>query len=251
MTEYTVDYINELISSNIGNREALDIILESINSGKSLTSSQTNYLDVLEKSRYHLTELAKSIQSAKNYIPKKESTLVPPTDILSASELIKQNKFEITTLTSLLKSKIPEKQHINELKSKQRILQKEITHLTKEIEDETDLQENEMLSINEQLSQLTTEENELVEKIDHEQKLRVSQERELEELRLERLNIVNKNKDTRKIEEQVRQHRNRLDQITYDRSMLELEIKSQMNLLEEEHQKERDIVSKIIRQYQN
>ena len=94
MTEYTVDYINELISSNIGNREALDIILESINSGKSLTSSQTNYLDVLEKSRYHLTELAKSIQSAKNYIPKKESTLVPPTDILSASELIKQNKFE-------------------------------------------------------------------------------------------------------------------------------------------------------------
>ena len=79
----------------------------------------------------------------------------------------------------------------------------------------------------------------------------MSQERELEELRLERLNIVNKNKDTRKIEEQVRQHRNRLDQITYDRSMLELEIKSQMNLLEEEHQKERDIVSKIIRQYQN
>ena len=169
-----------------------------------------------------MTELAKSIQSAKNYIPKKESTLVPPTDILSASELIKQNKFEITTLTSLLKSKIPEKQHINELKSKQRILQKEITHLTKEIEDETDLQENEMLSINEQLSQLTTEENELVEKIDHEQKLRVSQERELEELRLERLNIVNKNKDTRKIEEQVRQHRNRLDQITYDLSLIHI-----------------------------
>ena len=108
-----------------------------------------------------------------------------------------------------------------------------------------------MSSINEQLSQLTTEENELVEKIDHEQKLRVSQEKELEELRLERLNIVNKNKDTQKIEEQVRQHRNRLDQITYDRSMLELEIKSQMNLLEEEHQKERDIISKIIRQYQN
>ena len=54
MTEYTVDYINELISSNIGNREALDIILESINSGKSLTSSQTNYLDVLELSLIHI-----------------------------------------------------------------------------------------------------------------------------------------------------------------------------------------------------
>ena len=251
MTEYTVDYINELLSSHIGNSDALNVILNAIRSGRSLTSSQGNYLGVLEKSRYHLTELAKSIQSAKKCIPKKESSTVPFTDILSASELLKQNKFEITTLTSLLKSKIPEKQRVNELKSKQEILQKEITHLTNEIAHETDLQANEMLSINEQLSQLTTEENELVEKIDYEQKLRVSQEKELDELRLERLNIVNKNKDTEKIQEQVRQHRNRLDQITHDRSMLELEIKSQMNLLEEEHQKERDIVSKIIRQYQN
>ena len=108
-----------------------------------------------------------------------------------------------------------------------------------------------MVSVNEHLSKLTYEENELVEKIHHEQKLRVTQEKELEELRLERLNIVNKNKDTQKIHEQILQHRNRLDQITSDRSMLELEIKSQMNLLEEEHQKERDIISKMIRQHKN
>jgi len=251
MTEYTIDYINELLSSNIGNSDALNVILESIRSGKHLTSSQDNYLGILEKSRYHLIELSKSIQSAKKSIPKKESPTIPFSDILSASELLKQNKFEITTLTSLSKLKIPEKQHINELKTKHQIIQKEITHLAKEIEDETELQSNEMLSINEQSSKLITEENELIEKIDHEQKLRVSQEKELEELRLERLNIVNKNKDTQKIQEHVRQHRSRLDQITYDRSMLELEIKSQMNLLEEEHQKERDIISKIIRQYQN
>ena len=50
-------------------------------------------------------------------------------------------------------------------------------------------------------------------------------------MRLERLNIVNKNKDTQKIQEQILQYRNRLDQITSDRSMLELEIKSQMNLI--------------------
>ena len=108
-----------------------------------------------------------------------------------------------------------------------------------------------MSSTHEQLSQLTTEENELVEKIYHEQKMRASQEKELEELRLERLNIVNKNKDTQKIQEQILQHRNRLDQITSDRSMLELEIKSQMNLLEEERQKERDIISKMIKQHKN
>ena len=143
------------------------------------------------------------------------------------------------------------KNHIKELKLKQQILQKEIIHVVKEIKDETDLKTNEMLSSNEQLSDLTTEENELVEKIYHEQKLRASQEKELEELRLERLNIVNKNKDTQKIQEQILQYRNRLDQITSDRSMLELEIKSQMNLLEEEHQKEREIISKMIKQHKN
>ena len=73
----------------------------------------------------------------------------------------------------------------------------------------------------------------------------------MEELRLDRLRIVNKNKDTEKIQDKILQHRNRLEQITYDRSMLELKIKSQMNLLEEEHKKERDIISKIIKQYKN
>ena len=68
---------------------------------------------------------------------------------------------------------------------------------------------------------------------------------------MERLNIVNKNKDTQKIQEQILQCRNRLDQIASDRSMLELEIKSQMNLLEEERQKERDIIYRIIKQNEN
>ena len=291
MTEYTIDQINQLISSRIGNREVLDVILESIRSGKSLTSPQVNYLDVLEKSRYHLTELAKSIQAAKKCIPKKE-LLPPSTDILSASELIKQNKFEITTLTSLSKlnptkqtesellsdvinslqeqlgqkqntlkqlqsnhplndNVINKEQRINELKSKQQILQKEIIHTRKEIDDENNLQANDRSSINEQLSKLSIEENELIEKIQYEQKLRATQEKELEELRLDRLRIVNKNKDTEKIQDKILQHRNRLEQITYDRSMLELKIKSQMNLLEEEHKKERDIISKIIKQYKN
>ena len=62
---------------------------------------------------------------------------------------------------------------------------------------------------------------------------------------------MNKNKDTQKIQEQILEYRNRLDQITSDRSMLELEIKSQMNLLEEEHQREREIISRIIKQNKN
>ena len=121
----------------------------------------------------------------------------------------------------------------------------------KEIRNETDLKTKELLDTNKELSHLVIEENGLLEKIQHGQKSRSSQEKELEELRLERLNIVNKNKDTQKIQEQILQYRNRLDQISSDRSMLELEIKSQMNLLEEERQKERDIISKIIKQHKN
>ena len=218
MTKYTIDYIDDLIKSRIGNRDALNTILESIRLGKNLTSSQINYLEILEKSRHHLNEIAKSIQAAKKSIPKKEF-LPPSMDILSASELIKQNKFEITTLTSLskldpakqtdselltdvinslqkqlgqkhstlkeiqsdhsltdLKEKngklgvniISKKQHIKDLKSNQRTLQKEIANVSKEIKNEINLQANEMSSMTEQLSKLVSEESELVEKIHHE-----------------------------------------------------------------------------------
>ena len=146
---------------------------------------------------------------------------------------------------------ISKKQHIQELKSDLQKLQKETIHAMQEIRDKTDLKTSELSTTNEQISQLSKIENILLEKIQHEQKLRTSQEKELEELRLERLDIVNKNKDTQKIQKEILQYRNRLDQIASDRSMLELEIKSQMNLLEDERQKERDIISKIVKQNKN
>ena len=120
-----------------------------------------------------------------------------------------------------------------------------------EIKARTEQKTNELHTTNNQLSELSAEEKELIEKIQDAQKLRVSQEKELESVRLERLNIVNKNKDTQKIQEQILQYRNRLEQITADRSMLDLEIKSQMNLLEEEREKEREIISRIIKQNKN
>ena len=177
-------------------------------------------------------------------LEKKQTTLneIQSNDLLDDLEKKKQRLNDIVT---------SKKQHILELRSKQQLLQKEIIRVIKEIKDETEIKTNEILSVNEQLSKLTTQENELVEKIHNDQKLRESQEKELEELRLERLNIVSKNKDTQKIHENILQYRSRLDQITSDRSILELEIKSQMNLLEEERQKERDIISKMIKQHKN
>ena len=198
----------------------------------------------LNEKQIESESLSDIVNSLQKQLEQKQVTLKEIQSKNLLAELNEKKHHLDSTITS-------KKNHIKELKLKQQLLQKEIIHVVKEIKDETDLKTNEMLYANEQLSDLTTEENEHVEKIYHEQKLRASQEKELEELRLERLNIVNKNKDTQKIQEQILQYRNRLDQITSDRSMLELEIKSQMNLLEDEHQKEREIISKMIKQHRN
>ena len=219
-------------------------------------------LDPEKQKKYD--ELKKLYQKKpKIEIPEKQLQSEPHDDIINSlqkqleGKQVKLNNIHSKELFTDLREKkqqlddsiISKKQQIQELRSNLQILQKEIIRTVKEIRNETNLKTNELLSTNKELSQLTIEENHLQEKIQHEQKLRVSQEKELEELRLERLNIVSKNKDTQKIQEQILQSRNRLDQIISDRSILELEIKSQMNLLEEEHQKERDIISKITKEY--
>ena len=184
------------------------------------------------------------IDSLENKLKQKRDTLqkLNSKDVLS--ELNDKKK-------QLDNNFISKTQHIQELRSDLQKLQKEIISSIKEIKNETTEKMTELYSTNEHISELTTEENELVEKIQEAQKLRISQEKELEGLRLERLDIVNKNKDTQKIQEQILEYRNRLDQITSDRSMLELEIKSQMNLLDEERQREREIISRIIKQNKN
>ena len=219
-------------------------------------------LDPEKQKKYD--ELKKLYQKKpQTQIPEKQLQSEPHNDIINSlqkqleEKQVKLNDIHSKELFTDLKEKkqqlddsiLSKKQQIQELRSNLQILQKEIIRTVKEIRNETNLKTDELLSTNKELSQLTIETNQLQEKIQHEQKLRVSQEKELEELRLERLNIVSKNKDTQKIQEQILQSRNRLDQIISDRSILELEIKSQMNLLEEEHQKERDIISKITKEY--
>ena len=184
------------------------------------------------------------IDSLENKLKQKRATLQQLNSKNVLSELNDKKK-------QLDDNFISKTQHIQELRSDLQKLQKEIISSIKEIKNETTEKMTELYSTNENISQLTAEENELVEKIQEAQKLRISQEKELEGLRLERLNIVNKNKDTQNIQEQILEYRNRLDQITSDRSMLELEIKSQMNLLEEERQREREIISRITTQNKN
>ena len=184
------------------------------------------------------------INSLENKLKQKRATLQQ----LNSKDVLSELNDKKKQLDDNLISKT---QHIQELRSDLQKLQKEIISSIKEIKNETTEKMTELYSTNEHISQLNAEENELVEHIQEAQKLRISQEKELEGLRLERLNIVNKNKDTQNIEEQILEYRNRLDQITSDRSMLELEIKSQMNLLDEERQREREIISRIIKQNKN
>ena len=184
------------------------------------------------------------INSLENKLKQKRATLQQ----LNSKDVLSELNDKKKQLDDNLISKT---QHIQELRSDLQKLQKEIINSIKEIKNETTEKMTELYSTNEHISQLNAEENELVEHIQEAQKLRISQEKELEGLRLERLNIVNKNKDTQNIEEQILEYRNRLDQITSDRSMLELEIKSQMNLLDEERQREREIISRIITQNKN
>ena len=184
------------------------------------------------------------IDSLENKLKQKRATLQQ----LNSKDVLSELNDKKKQLDDNLISKT---QHNQELRSDLQKLQKEIISSIKEIKNETTEKMTELYSTNEHISQLNAEENELVEHIQEAQKLRISQEKELEGLRLERLNIVNKNKDTQNIEEQILEYRNRLDQITSDRSMLELEIKSHMNLLDEERQREREIISRIITQNKN
>jgi len=89
----------------------------------------------------------------------------------------------------------------------------------------------------------------ILEEITQEQAKKQSQEDELQTLTKERLDLVSKNKDRYGIGEQIKKHRDNLHTIQNKCSMLELDIKSQMNLLDEERQKEKEIIMRITQKY--
>ena len=89
----------------------------------------------------------------------------------------------------------------------------------------------------------------ILEEIAQAQAKKQAQEDELQALTKERLGLVSKNKDKQGMDEQIQKHRDRLHDIQNERSMLELEIKSQMILLNQERQKEKEIMSSILQKY--
>ena len=146
---------------------------------------------------------------------------------------------EYHELESELESK---REEIVELKKQKQQITQKVAEQEKQITGYTNLLFSSLDVLEEQKAGI-------LEEITQEQAKRQSQEDELQTLTKERLDLVSKNKDRQGIDEQIKKHRDNLHTIQNKCSMLELEIKSQMSLLDEERQKEKEIIMRITQKY--
>ena len=133
------------------------------------------------------------------------------------------------------------KQKQLDMQQTEQITQK-ISEQQKQLADHTDI-----LSSN--LGMLEKQKIVILEEIAQAQTKKQAQEDELQALTKERLGLVSKNKDKQGMDEKIQKYRVRLHAIQNERSMLDLEIKSQMNLLNQERQKEKEIMASILQKY--
>ena len=133
------------------------------------------------------------------------------------------------------------KQKQSVMQQAEQITQK-ITEQQKQLADHTD-------TLSSHLEMVEKQKTVILEEISQAQAKKQVQEDELQALTKERLGLVSKNKDKQGMDEQIQKYRTRLHAIQNERSMLELEIKSQMNLLNQERQKEKEIMANILQKY--
>ena len=133
------------------------------------------------------------------------------------------------------------KQKQSAIQQTEQITQK-ISEQQKQLIDHTDI-------LSSHLEMLEKQKTVILEEIAQAQTKKQVQEDELQALTKERLGLVSKNKDKQGMDEQIQKYRVRLHAIQNERSMLELEIKSQMVLLDEERQKEKKIMANILQKY--
>ena len=153
---------------------------------------ETPDLDVEQQKKYDEMK-KKYLQNTKSTTPTTQNLPQSHSEIITSLEnQIKEKRATLQELNSKnllsdLKGKkqqlddnvISKKQNIQELRSNLQKLQKELIQSAQELRSETEQKTNELYTINDQLSELITEENQLVEKIQEAQKLRASQEKEL------------------------------------------------------------------------
>ena len=153
---------------------------------------------------------------------------------------------EYHELESELESK---REEIVELKKQKQSVVQQTEQITQKVaEQEKQMTGNTNLLLS-SLEMLEEQKAGILEEITQEQAKKQSQEDELQALTKERLDLVSKNKDRQGIGEQIKKHRDNLHTIQNECSLLELDIKSQMNLLDEERQKEKEIIMRIMQKY--
>ena len=146
---------------------------------------------------------------------------------------------EYHELESELESK---REEIVELKKQKQQITQRVAEQEKQITEDTNLSLSSLEMLEEQKAGI-------LEEITQEQAKKQSQEDELHALTKEWLHQKSSNKNRQGIDEQIKKHRDNLHTIQNKCSMLELEIKSQMNLLDEERQKEKKIIMRITQKY--
>jgi len=146
---------------------------------------------------------------------------------------------EYHELESELESK---REEIVELKKQKQQITQKVAEQEKQITEDTNLSLSSLEMLEEQKAGI-------LEEITQEQAKKQSQKDELQALVKERLDLEYKIQGRQGIYERIRKHRDNLHTVQNECSMLELEIKSQMNLLDEERQKEKEIIMRITQKY--
>ena len=149
-----------------------------------------------------------------------------------------------------LESEIETKQgEIADLKKQKQLAMQQTEQITQKISEQQKQLADHTDILSSHLEMLEKQKIVILEEIAQAQTKKQAQEEELHVLTKERLSLVSKNKDKQGLDEQIQKHRDRLHAIQNERSMLELEIKSQMTLLDEERQKEKKIMANILQKY--
>ena len=94
-------------------------------------------------------------------------------------------------------------------------------------------------------------ENQLSSEITEQQSLKEIQKSELEKIRKETKTAEIETDDLEKMSGRILSLQNRLEKITNERSIIEIEIKNQISQLSEQREKQREIIKQLLSYYQN
>lgn len=137
---------------------------------------------------------------------------------------------------------------IRELKNQRGVLESEIAKMSQKIKT---FEDQNASSSDLQLPELQKQENSLRQEIQEAQrKLEVSK-KELEGIHNEQLDYLKENRFIQDMQKSIIIYRDQLMKISSERAEIEIEIKRQMKILEQEKIKERDIIKKITSEFRN